>query len=613
MKKLKRFRKKSAIFWLTLFLGTILFFQIFSGELERPAQELNYSELVQKIKTEDIRQVSIKGKYTTALDKKGVYYKAFIPYPEKLLEKLDNKNIEVKLLPVDADFTSKLPIFMPFITLLMILGLLYILGRSLSVTGSRAMGLGKSRAKIQSEKSINARFKDVAGIDEAKSELQTVVEFLKNPKKFEKLGGKIPKGVLLYGPPGNGKTLLARAIAGEAGVRFYTISGSDFVEMVVGVGAARVRDLFDQAKKHTPCIIFIDELDAIGRKRNMGMVSGGHEEREQTLNQLLVEMDGFESNKGIIIIAATNRVDVLDSALLRPGRFDRHVPVTPPDIFGRTKILEVHTRNMPLATDVKLEVIARGTPGFSGADLESLANEAALYAAQKNQKTITMKDFEYAKDKIIMGAEKQGRALSIEDRETVAYHEAGHAVLAYFTKGAHPIHKVTIIPRGQALGMVVQLPEKDEVLISKQKALANIIVAMGGRIAEEMFFGADRVTSGASNDIMQATNIAKKMVTEWALSDDQETAVFRNYIEDSDHHYGPQNAFSESVMERNDKRIENILKDSYKKAVSTIKKYKKELENLAKALLEFETLDLDEVTLLFEKGVFPTKESHKPS
>lgn len=601
-------KKKAAVFWIITFLSIILFFQFFSNESEKQFKEVGYSEFMNQIKADNIQSIFIKGRYSMVENKAGNRFKVFTPYPEKVLEKLEDKNVNIRLLPTENDFSSRLPLYMPLIIFLMIIGLLYGLARTVHSSGSRALGLGKTKAKLQSEKTVKVRFKDVAGIDEATEELQSIVDFLKNPKKFEKLGGKIPKGVLLYGPPGNGKTLLARAIAGEAGVMFYTVSGSDFVEMVVGVGAARVRDLFEQAKKHAPCIIFIDELDAVGRKRNAGFVSGGHEEREQTLNQLLVEMDGFEGNKGIIIIAATNRVDVLDSALLRPGRFDRHIPVTPPDIQGRKKILEVHSKKVPLAKDVDFHVIARGTPGFSGADLANLVNEAALDAAKKNRISVSMDDFEHAKDKIIMGTAHQSRILTDEDRATIAHHEAGHAVLAYYTRGAHPIHKATIISRGQALGMVVQLPEKDQVLMSKEQALASIMVSMGGRIAEKMFFGSDKVTSGASNDIEQATNIATRMVMEWGLIDHKDDEVpFRSYKNDRQDYYAQSTTFSDEIMRKNDARIEQILKNCFEKASELLLKYKQEVEKLAKALLEYETLNLDEITNLFEYDLLPIR------
>jgi cell division protease FtsH len=602
---LKKLKKRALAFWIVVFVTLVLFFQIFGGERQPPVKEIGYSELIQKIESGNIKKITIKGKEAAILDKEGGILKLYTPYPDKLLEKLDAKTIDVQLLPADGEVISKISMYMPLIIFIVTIIFLVMLVRSLTNTGARAMGLGKSRATLHGEKNVKVRFSDVAGIDEATEELQSIVEFLKYPKKFYKLGATIPKGVLLYGPPGNGKTLLARAIAGEAGVSFMTISGSDFVEMVVGVGAARVRDLFEQAKHRAPCIIFIDELDAVGRKRN-NFAGGGHEEREQTLNQLLVEMDGFQPNKGIIVIAATNRVDVLDNALLRPGRFDRHIPVTPPDVEGRYKILTVHAKKIVMDESVDLRIMARSTPGFSGADLAALVNEAALYAAKVNAHTVMMEHFEHARDKIIMGAEKQGRTIADEDRKLVAYHEAGHAVLAYYTKGAHPIHKVTIVPRGYALGMVVQLPEKDEILISKQRALASIIVSMGGRISEELFFGIDYVTSGASNDIQQATNMAKRMVIEWALSDEKETMVFRNYADEMEGRYG-QNSFSEEIMKRNDERIEHILKNCYARARETILQYKEKLEKLAQALLEFETMSLDEVKNLFENNILPVR------
>jgi len=471
--------------------------------------------------------------------------------------------------------------------------------RQMQSTGGKAMGFGKSRARLLTEKTGRVTFEDVAGIDEAKQELEEIVEFLKDPQKFQRLGGKIPKGCLLVGPPGTGKTLLARAIAGEANVPFFTISGSDFVEMFVGVGASRVRDMFEQGKKNAPCIIFIDEIDAVGRHRGAGL-GGGNDEREQTLNQLLVEMDGFESNEGVILIAATNRPDVLDPALLRPGRFDRQVVVPNPDVAGREKIVRVHMRKVPLAPDVEPRVIARGTPGFSGADLANLVNEAALLAARAGKRVVTMYEFEAAKDKVMMGAERRSMVMTDEEKKLTAYHEAGHAVVALHEEESDPIHKATIIPRGRALGMVMRLPEGDRISISKAKLKADLAVAMGGRIAEELIFGKEKVTTGASSDIKMATDMARRMVTEWGMSDklgplsygENDQEVFLG------HSVTTHKNVSESTSKSIDEEIRLIVESGYDRARQTLTNFNDELHIVAKGLLEFETLSGDEIRQL---------------
>ena len=487
--------------------------------------------------------------------------------------------------------------------------------RQMQSGGGKAMGFGKSRAKLLTEKTGRITFDDVAGIDEAKEELEEVVEFLKNPQKFQRLGGKIPKGVLLIGPPGTGKTLLARAIAGEANVPFFTISGSDFVEMFVGVGASRVRDMFEQGKKNAPCIIFIDEIDAVGRHRGAGL-GGGNDEREQTLNQLLVEMDGFESNEGVILIAATNRPDVLDPALLRPGRFDRQVVVPNPDILGREKILKVHMRKVPLAPDVDARTIARGTPGFSGADLANLVNEAALLAARLGKRVVTMSEFEAAKDKVMMGAERRSMVMTEEERRLTAYHESGHAIVAVKTPASDPVHKATIIPRGRALGMVMRLPESDRISVSREKLYADIAVAMGGRIAEELVFGSDKVTSGASSDIQMATKIARAMVTQFGMSEklgpltyaENEQEVFLG------HSVTQTKAVSEATAETIDSEIRRIVDEGYARARKILEGDLDQLHTLAKALLEYETLTGDEIRSLLkgERIVRPNPEEEPP-
>jgi len=476
------------------------------------------------------------------------------------------------------------------------------------------MGFGKSRAKLLNENKDKVTFRDVAGIDEAKAELEEIVEFLKDPTKFQRLGGKIPKGALLVGPPGTGKTLLARAIAGEANVPFFSISGSDFVEMFVGVGASRVRDMFEQGKKNAPCIIFIDEIDAVGRHRGAGL-GGGNDEREQTLNQLLVEMDGFDATEGVILIAATNRPDVLDPALLRPGRFDRQVVVPNPDIKGRNKILEVHTRKLALAPDVDITVIARGTPGFSGADLANLANEAALLAARRNKRLVTMLDFEDAKDKVLMGAERRSMVMSQKEKELTAYHEAGHALVGVFTPGNDPLHKVTIIPRGRALGVTMNLPERDRYSETKTEMKAKLAMMFGGRVAEEIIFGKENVTSGASNDILQATQKARAMVVEWGMSDILGPLKYSENEEDVflGRSVTQRTSMSDETAKLIDKEIRKLIDNAENHAKKVLKKNIKHLHNLAKALLEFETMSGDEVRELIKKGKFKTKNTSSKS
>jgi cell division protease FtsH len=475
--------------------------------------------------------------------------------------------------------------------------------------GGKALGFGKSRAKLLTEAHGRVTFEDVAGVDEAKQDLQEIVEFLRDPGKFQRLGGRIPRGVLLVGPPGTGKTLLARAIAGEANVPFFTISGSDFVEMFVGVGASRVRDMFEQAKKNAPCIIFIDEIDAVGRHRGAGL-GGGNDEREQTLNQLLVEMDGFEANEGIILIAATNRPDVLDPALLRPGRFDRQVIVPNPDVVGREQILKVHVRKVPMAPDVNLKTIARGTPGFSGADLMNLVNEAALMAARRNKRMVTQIEFEDAKDKVMMGPERKSMVMTDEEKTNTAYHEAGHAIVALNVKATDPVHKATIIPRGRALGMVMRLPERDRYSETKERLTSQLAIAMGGRVAEEVVFGADNVTTGASNDIEQATRLARAMVTRWGLSDELGTVA---YGENQDevflgYQVARQQNVSEETSRKIDAEIKRLVEDGYREAQRILIEKRADMELLAKALLEFETLTGEEIKDLLA-GKRPSRES----
>ncbi|MPT47332.1 MAG: ATP-dependent metallopeptidase FtsH/Yme1/Tma family protein [Sphingobium sp.] len=497
---------------------------------------------------------------------------------------------------------------------LLILGVAFFVLRQMQKGGgaSGAMGFGKSKAKLLTEKQGRVTFDDVAGIDEAREELQEIVEFLRDPGKFARLGGKIPKGALLVGSPGTGKTLLARAIAGEAGVPFFTISGSDFVEMFVGVGASRVRDMFEQAKKNAPCIVFIDEIDAVGRHRGAGL-GNGNDEREQTLNQLLVEMDGFESNEGIIIIAATNRPDVLDPALLRPGRFDRQVVVPRPDIEGRIKILEVHMKKVPLAPDVDARVIARGTPGFSGADLANLVNEAALMAARRGKRLVAMSEFEAAKDKVMMGAERRSMVMTEDEKKMTAYHEAGHAIVAVHEPASDPIHKATIIPRGRALGMVMRLPERDSYSYHRDKMYANLAVSMGGRVAEEIIFGYDKVSSGASGDIQYATKLARDMVTQWGMSDklgplqyeEQQGETFLGYSQSQRAH------MSDDTAKAIDQEIRSIVEIGYDRAKQVLSENEHELHLLANALLEYETLSGDEIETLLDKGEITREDGTK--
>jgi cell division protease FtsH len=496
------------------------------------------------------------------------------------------------------------------IPMLVLLVMVYLFMRQLQAGGGKAMSFGKSRARLLSESANKVTFADVAGIDEAKDELEEIIAFLKDPKKFQKLGGRIPKGVLMMGPPGTGKTLLARAIAGEAGVPFFSISGSDFVEMFVGVGASRVRDLFEQGKKHAPCIIFIDEIDAVGRHRGAGL-GGGHDEREQTLNQLLVEMDGFESNEGVIIIAATNRPDVLDPAILRPGRFDRRIVVSRPDVRGRDGILRVHTKKVPLAADVDLEIIARGTPGFVGADLENLVNEAALLAARQDKDVVSMVDFEMAKDKVLMGTERRSMVINDEEKRTTAWHEAGHALVAkLLEKNSDPVHKVTIIPRGPALGLTQQLPKEDRLSMSLDFAKARLAVLMGGRVAEELTFG--HFTTGASNDIKQASNLARRIVTEFGMSEkvgpvhyggDEESVFLGKEFGGS-----PRRAYSESIAQLIDDEVKNFVMEGHALAVKLLNDNRGTLDRLAQALLDRETLDAEEVNAVVEGRELPSKE-----
>jgi len=603
---------KTILFWLAIVLLGVMLWQLVSknGQSARE-QTPAYSEFMAKVDRGEIKEVTmylspnayeVQGEYTTPGDQKfrTTIAKEDAPVVSKALR---DKGVKITVKEVRSN--DWLILLVNAAPLLLLAGFVFFLMRQMQAGGNKALSFGKSRARLLSAQQKKATFKDVAGTDEAKEELQEIIEFLKDPQKFQKLGGRIPKGVLLVGPPGTGKTLLARAIAGEANVPFFSISGSDFVEMFVGVGASRVRDLFEQGKKNAPCIIFIDEIDAVGRHRGAGL-GGGHDEREQTLNALLVEMDGFESNEGVILIAATNRPDVLDPALLRPGRFDRRVVVARPDVKGREEILRVHTRKVPISDDVDLSIIARGTPGFSGADLANLVNEAALWAARQNRKFVMMVDFEMSKDKVLMGVERKSMILSDEEKKNTAYHEAGHALVAAMTPGADPVHKVTIIPRGMALGLTMQLPEDDKHTYTREYLETMLAVLMGGRSAEEIFLG--HITTGAGNDIERATDIARNMVCEWGMSElgplaygKKDEAIFlgREITQHRD--------YSEDTAIQIDKEVKRIVNGGYEAAKKLLSNNRETLERIAQALLEREVIDANEVKLLMEGKPLPEK------
>src|SRR5216117_4379248 len=584
---------KNLALWMVIGLIVILLFTVFQGAQQGGQEQPNFSEFLKAVDQGRVDSVVIRGNHVTysLKDSAQTLRTYIVEYPD-LIKTLKDRGVRIAVKQPDAN--PWYAIFLQWVPMLLFIGVWIFFMRQMQGGGAKALSFGKARARLISEKQNKVTFQDVAGVDEAKEELREIIEFLKDPQRFQKLGGKIPKGVLLVGPPGTGKTLLAKAIAGEANVPFFSISGSDFVEMFVGVGASRVRDLFEQGKKHAPCIIFMDEIDAVGRHRGAGL-GGGHDEREQTLNQLLVEMDGFEANEGIIIIAATNRPDVLDPALLRPGRFDRQVVVPRPDIDGREQILGVHMKKVPLAPDVDLRVIARGTPGFSGADLANLVNEAALLAARRGKRLVAMKEFEEAKDKVLMGTERKSMVMTEDEKRMTAYHEAGHAIVALNEPASDPIHKATIIPRGRALGLVMRLPERDSYSYHRDKMYANLAVSMGGRVAEEMIFGYDKVSSGASSDIQYATQLARDMVTRWGMSDalgplqyaEPDEEVFLGYS------VNRQRLMSNETAQAIDKEIRKVVEDGYKRAQSLLTEHKEELETLAKALLEYETLSGD--------------------
>ena len=586
---------RNIVFWVVLFLLVLTLFNLFSGGASSGmSNSKSYSEFVSAVETDSVSSVTLDGEQVRYRGTDGRDYVTIKPQDAEVTNLLIARDIPVTAQSQEqSGLQSFLIGLLPFVLLIGVW--VYFMNRMQGGGKGGAMGFGKSKAKLLTEKHGRVTFDEVAGIDEAKDELEEIVEFLRNPQKFSRLGGKIPKGALLVGPPGTGKTLLARAIAGEAGVPFFTISGSDFVEMFVGVGASRVRDMFEQAKKNAPCIVFIDEIDAVGRSRGAGY-GGGNDEREQTLNQLLVEMDGFEANEGIIIIAATNRPDVLDPALLRPGRFDRQVQVPNPDIKGREKILSVHARKVPLGPDVDLRIIARGTPGFSGADLANLVNESALMAARIGRRFVMMIDFESAKDKVMMGAERRSMVMTEDEKKLTAYHEAGHAVVGLNVPQHDPIHKATIIPRGRALGLVLSLPERDQLSVSYTKYTSKIAMAMGGRVAEELVFGKDQVTSGASSDIQQVSKIARAMVTQFGYAEELGFVDYANEQSSYLGNYGGGTNHSADTQKIIDDKVKAIVQEGYETAKRILTEKRDDLERLAQGLLEYETLTGNEIT-----------------
>ena len=587
---------RNIIVWLVAILRLSSLMNHFSETAKKANYaDLAFSEFMNEAENKRISEVTIAGANIEGKLTDGRNFYTYAPYDPTMVETLRKNGVKVEAQPEDTSSNTFWGIVISWFPMILLIGVWVYFMRQASSGNNKAMSFGKSRARlIENNKKVT--FADVAGCDESKQELEEIIDFLKDPSKFQRLGGRIPKGVLMVGPPGTGKTLLAKAVAGEANVPFFSISGSDFVEMFVGVGASRVRDMFAQAKKNAPCLLFIDEIDAVGRHRGAGL-GGGNDEREQTLNQLLVEMDGFDDNQSVILIAATNRPDVLDPALLRPGRFDRQVTVSNPDIKGREEILKVHVKKVPLAKDVNLTTVARGTPGFSGADLANLVNEAALLAARKNKRKVTLKDFDEAKDKVLMGAERKSMAMDDREKMNTAYHEAGHAICSLYTEGSDPIHKATIIPRGRALGMVQQLPEKDRYSITRQQMMSRLIVAMGGRVAEEMKFGYNAVTSGASGDIQMATNLARSMVTEWGMSDALGPVL---YAENSGEVFLGKSVtqnqnMSEETARLVDAEIKRLVTEGYEGAKKLLKEKEKEWTMLAEALIEYETLTGDEI------------------
>lgn len=593
---------RNLVLWATISLLMVVLFNLFN-QPQTTQQRVTYSEFLQKVDRGEVADVTIQGQKLTGKTSDGHQFQTYAPEDPSLVNRLIEKKVEVKAEPQEES-PWYMTLLVSWFPMLLLIGVWIFFMRQMQGGGGKAMSFGRSRARMITQESTRVTFEDVAGVDEAKDELHEVVEFLSNPRKFTRLGGRIPKGVLLVGPPGTGKTLLARAVAGEAGVPFFSISGSDFVEMFVGVGASRVRDLFLQGKKNAPCLIFIDEIDAVGRQRGAGL-GGGHDEREQTLNQLLVEMDGFESNEGVILIAATNRPDVLDPALLRPGRFDRQVVVPTPDVRGRKRILEVHCRRTPLGSGVDLDVIAKGTPGFSGADLENLVNEAALQAAKLNKEVVEMHDFEYAKDKVLMGRERRSLILSDDEKRITAYHEAGHALAAELIPGSDPVHKVTIIPRGRALGVTMQLPEGDRHGYSRNYLLGNLVVLLGGRVAEELIF--DDVTTGAGNDIDRATKMARKMVCEWGMSEAIGPLSIGEHSEEVfiGREWAHTRTFSEETARLVDAEVKRIIEEARERCRNLLTEYGNELNAIAGALLERETISGEDIKKLMRGETLP--------
>jgi cell division protease FtsH len=598
---------KNLALWMVIGLIVILLFQLFQQN-QSPRGEIVFSDFLKKVETGEVREVTLKGNNVSGRLSDGSTFRTYTAdYPD-LVKSLKDRGVKIDVKP--AETNSWLAVVLQWVPMLLFIGVWIFFMRQMQGGGAKALSFGKARARLVSEKQNKVTFQDVAGVDEAKEELREIIEFLKDPPKFQKLGGKIPKGVLLVGPPGTGKTLLAKAIAGEANVPFFSISGSDFVEMFVGVGASRVRDLFEQGKKHAPCIIFMDEIDAVGRHRGAGL-GGGHDEREQTLNQLLVEMDGFETNEGVILIAATNRPDVLDPALLRPGRFDRQVVVARPDVKGREEILKVHARRVPLAPKVDLKVLARGTPGFSGADLANLVNEAALLGARQDKKVVEMIDFENAKDKVLMGVERRSMIISETEKKTIAYHEAGHALVADLLPGTDPLHKVTIIPRGRALGLTQQLPADDMYNYSRDYLVNRITILLGGRAAEELVF--QQQTTGAGDDLEKATDMARKMVCEWGMSDRMGPLTFGKGEEHIflGREVARPKDFSEETAVLIDSEIKRIVVECANRAKHMIETNLEKLHALARALLERESLDGEEIARILR--VPPLHEAPSPA
>ena len=605
MQNMKNNTNNIVMWVLAIFVIAMLYNLV--SDVKMGSRRMPFSEFLKELESDKINRVSIRGNVIEGETDDGRQFDTLAPhfYPQ-LIDELHKQNVRIEISPTETSLGNFFGTIIQWFPALLLAGIWIYFMRNMQNGGNRAMGFGKSKARMLSENTIKTTFADVAGIEEAKEELEEIVEFLKEPNKFKRLGGKIPRGCLLVGSPGTGKTLLAKAIAGEAGVPFFSISGSDFVEMFVGVGASRVRDMFTQAKKHAPCILFIDEIDAVGRHRGAGL-GGGNDEREQTLNQLLVEMDGFNENEGVRVIAATNRPDVLDPALLRPGRFDRQITVSIPDIKGRTQILEVHLKKVPMGDDVNVAVLARGTPGFAGADLANLVNEAALLAARLNQKYVTMEILENAKDKVLMGVERKSMIISDEQKKLTAYHEGGHALIALHMPASDPLHKATIIPRGRALGVTMRLPEDDRYSITRDKLEADIAVAMGGRVAEELIFGANNVTTGAQNDIKMATTLARRMVTQWGLSDkigpllvgDEKEEVFLG------HSMGKATTISEKLMQEVDSEISRVINNGHETAKKILTKHIDQLHKLATTLIEKESMTGQEIKELlgFDKTV----------